>query len=90
MHTYPTFFHGINMDRLNEQFQLLLDDDIPATFVSTEPDSDETYYHVDQVWGFLKNIQKPGSITREYDLLYKVAEVVLTIPHSNAGEERIY
>ena len=26
----------------------------------------------------------------EFDLLFKVAEVVMTIPHSNAGEERIF
>ena len=26
----------------------------------------------------------------EFDLLFKVAEAVMTIPHSNAGEERIF
>ena len=67
-----------------------MDEDIPAILQSTAPDADEAYYHIDQVWGYLWNVRKPGSISFEYDLLFKVAEVVLTIPHSNAVEERMF
>ena len=35
-------------------------------------------------------LKKAGSNSYEFDLLFKVAEVVMTIPHSNAGEERIF
>ena len=34
--------------------------------------------------------EKPGTSSFEFDLLFKVAEVIMTIPHSNAGEERIF
>ena len=32
----------------------------------------------------------PGTKTLEFYLLFKVAQTVMTIPHSNAGEERIF
>ena len=35
-------------------------------------------------------MKKPGASRCEFNLLFKVAEVVMTIPHSNAGEERIF
>ena len=92
VHRYPEFFDGINMDHLNEQFlnyQLLLKEDVPSELETTNSGGD-TFYHVDKVWGYLKSIQKPGSVEYEYDSLYKVAEIVLTIPHSNAGEEHIF
>ena len=47
-------------------------------------------FGIDQVWGYLRNVRKPGCISFEYNLLFEVAEVVLTILHSNAGEEHIF
>ena len=35
-------------------------------------------------------MKKPGTNSNKFDLLFKVAEVVMTIPHSNAAEERIF
>ena len=35
-------------------------------------------------------MKKPGTNSFEFDLLFKIAEAVMTIPHSNAGEERIF
>ena len=35
-------------------------------------------------------MKKPGTNSLEFDLLFHVAEVIMTIPHSNAGEERIF
>ena len=40
--------------------------------------------------GYLRNVKVAGTNELMLDLLFKVAEVVLTIPHSNAGEERIF
>ena len=38
----------------------------------------------------MHDVKKPGINSFEFDLLFKVAEVVMTIPHSNAGKERIF
>ena len=40
---------------------------------------------VDKLWGYSKDLKKPGTNICEFDLLFKVANVILTIPHSNAG-----
>ena len=50
----------------------------------------EDPFRVDILWSYLKNIKVPGSNECEFDVLFKVAEVVMTIPYSNAGEERIF
>ena len=42
-----------------------------------------------KILGYL-NTLVPGTNSFEYDLLFQVAEEVMTIPHSNAGEERIF
>jgi len=39
---------------------------------------------------YMHDVKKPGINSFEFDLLFKVAEVVMTIPHSNAGKERIF
>ena len=70
VHNYPIFFQGIDMDHLNKQFlncHLLIDEDIPVTLQSTASDADEVYYHIDRVWGYLRNVQKPGGISFEYE-----------------------
>ena len=41
------------------------------------------------LWGYLQGVKVPG-ISPRFDLLFRVAETVLTTPHSNAGEERIF
>ena len=40
----------------------------------------------DLLWGYLQGVKVPG-ISPRFDLLFRVAE---TIPHSNAGEERMF
>ena len=35
-------------------------------------------------------MKKPGTSELAFGLLFSVAEVVMSIPHSNAGEERIF
>ena len=39
---------------------------------------------------FGHTLKIPGTNEREFDLLAKVAQCVMTIPHSNASEERIF
>ena len=43
----------------------------------------------DLLWGYLHGVKVPG-ISPRFDLLFRVAETLLTIPHSNAGEERMF
>ena len=65
-------------------YQTMREEDIPD---SLKGDPDGGPCNVDKLWGYLK---KPGTNICEFDLLFKVANVILTIPHSNAGEERIF
>ncbi|CAB4036850.1 PREDICTED: uncharacterized protein LOC107326933 [Paramuricea clavata] len=91
---YPEIFPDMDLESLNEQFlnyQLLLEEDIPAEVKEVAKCAeDDPHYRVDILWGYLKGVKKPGTNSLEFDLLFRVAEVVMTIPHSNAGEERIF
>ena len=83
----------MDMDRLNEQFldyQLLSADDIPPVAKETAGLNEDDPHQVDILCGYLKGMKKPGASRCEFDLLFKVAEVMNIIPHSNAGEERIF
>lgn len=89
---YSTIFPS-GMNKLSEQFlayQLLVEEDIPSTVKESAGLSQEDYFRVDILWSYLKSVNKPGSSEYEFDLLFKVAEVIMTIPHSNAGEEQIF
>ena len=90
---YQHIFSGMNIDELNEQFldyQLLPDDAIPKEVKECVNLSEEDPHRIDVLWGFLQGVKKPGTNLFDFDLLFKVAEAVMTIPHSNAGEERIF
>ena len=90
---YSALFPGLNMDRLSEQYlayQLLVEDDIPSSVREATGIDSEHPYRVDLLWAYLKDVKKPGTREYEFDLIFKVAEAVMTIPHSNAGEERIF
>jgi hypothetical protein len=87
---FPSILGHLNMDLVNDQFlnyQIMREEDIPD---SLKDDLDGGPCKVDKLWGYLKDIKKPGTNSFEFDLLFKVANVVLTIPHSNAGEERVF
>ena len=84
---FPT---SLDMNKLSEQFlayQVLVEEDIPATVKESTKLTREDPFRVDILWSYLKNIKVPGSNECEFDLLFKVADVVMTIPHSNAGGE---
>ena len=87
---FPSLLSHLNKDLVNDQFlsyQLMSDRDIPPSFIGG---CDDSSCNVDKLWGFLKDFKKPGTNTCEFDLLFKVANVIITIPHSNAGEESIF
>ena len=49
-----------------------------------------TYHRMDRVWSYIPEMKLPGMDIKRFGRLAKVVSVVLTIPHSNAGEERVF
>ena len=73
------------------QYQLMNENDIPADIWESEltvQDEETRHYRMDVVWSYMLTMKSTDG-----DLLYqrlaKVALLVLTLPHSNAEEERI-
>ena len=54
----------------------------------TPETEDITYYRMDMVWGFLSELKRVDASPR-FKYLLMVAKLMLCIPHSNAGEERV-
>ena len=90
------------MDSLHEEFikYQLLDKSILTehqwneAIVSVSGADDETpeknvYYRMDTIWGFISELKRVDSSPR-FKYLSMVAKLVLCIPHSNAGEERVF
>lgn len=88
-----------DMDRLQEEFtdyQLIEISAIPDMIwkeaVVYNEDTEvrnEQYHRMDVVWGYLSGMKNlDGSL--KFGLLLSVARLVLVIPHSNAGEERVF
>ena len=86
---YLYLFQDIDVNILAEQFmayQVLPDDAVLKTDVGLNP---KDLHRADALWTYLGSRREPGTNRPEFDQLFKVAIAVLTIPHSNAGEERI-
>lgn len=47
------------------------------------------YYRMDVIWGYLSTM-KAGDGQFQFKKLFKVAKIILVLPHSNAGEERVF
>ena len=93
IHRFPKIFASIDIDRLNDKFinyQPLSPSDIPSTIKESANLREEDPHRVDILWGYLRGVKKPGTSELAFGLLSSVAEVVMSIPHSNAGEERIF
>ena len=93
VYRYEDIFTDVKIDRLEEQFvnyQLLADSDIPIEVKQKAGLEESDNYCIDDLWGYLKGIKRPGTADFEVDLLFLVAEVILTTPHSNASEERVF
>ena len=92
-------FTSAQMDKLQEEFfhyQLLEKSTIPdmiwtQALVREEGEGSNKveYFRMDVVWAYLMGLKNvDGSLT--FELLSKVARLVLVIPHSNAGGERVF
>lgn len=87
------------MDALNDEFvnyQLLETDDIPPEVWKTakerKPEDEEmpSFVKMDVIWAYLGKKKSSDGCGLRFANLAKVAEIVLVIPHSNAGEERVF
>ena len=89
-----------DLNSLQEEFisyQLLNEDDIPklvwddACVVEKDDDGNEVkkYYRMDVIWGYLSTM-KAADGEFLFKRLFKVAKLILVLPHSNAGEERVF
>ena len=54
-----------------------------------EGDDRKQYFRMDVIWAYLMSLKNNGGFLA-FELLSKVAKVVLVIPHSNAGEEHVF
>ena len=88
------------VDKLYDEFcdyQTLHDecfwDDVlkEAKVIDREEDGEVLFqYRVDVLWWHIAQLVIPGTTAKRFKHLPKVAGVVLVLPHSNAGEERLF
>ena len=52
--------------------------------------NDIFHYRVDVLWYFIAQLKLPESSNYRFKYLPLIAEIVLVIPHSNAGQERLF
>ena len=81
----------IQLDEEFIEYQLLKEEEIPKSVWddATIVESEETkYFRMDVIWGYLAK-QKSCFGRFSYKLLSKITKLVLVLPHSNAGEERV-
>ena len=87
---FPHIFPTMDMERLNKKFlnfQLLPAKDIPSSVKKSANLTDEDPHCTEILWGYLRNAKEPGTNDLAFGQLLRVAEVILTIPHSNAGKQ---
>lgn len=90
-------FNPTKMDQLQEEFvayQLLNESSIPQAIwkealIFEDESTGIKHYRMDIIWGYIASMKNPDS-SYSFQLIPKVAKLILLIPHSNAGEERIF
>ena len=58
--------------------------------VDNEEESRQTFNLINVVWGHLKQTNTLNGCRLPFPNLTQVAKMVLVLPHSNAGEERVF
>ena len=76
------------------QFQLMINKDIPehvweSAVVTNDKDSETKHYRADILWAHINTMKSPDGAFL-FKRLAAVALLVLTLPHSNAEEERVF
>ena len=94
-HRYPNllpFEEPSEFDSLTEgfnEYQLLRDSDIPD-HVMESCKTDRGDLKLDSLWSFIRQMNDHAENALLFPRLWKVVRFILTIPHSNAGEERVF
>ena len=94
-HRYPNllpFEEQSEFDSLTEEFneyQLLRDSDIPD-HVMESCKTDRGDLKLDSLWSFIGQMKDHAENALLFPRLWKVVRLILTIPHSNAEEERVF
>ncbi|XP_032229469.1 uncharacterized protein LOC5505170 [Nematostella vectensis] len=89
--TFSLFGSAIELEALYREvndFSLMSDGDLPSD-VRQASLVDGGRLRPDAVWGYLNGLVSPDGQPR-FPRLSKVTQLVLTIPHSNAAEERVF
>ncbi|XP_058876373.1 uncharacterized protein LOC117432754 [Acipenser ruthenus] len=83
-------------DKLSEEFldyQLMEEKDIPRSIweqAVSRVSEQEVYHRMDKVWAHMATIKSPVTGMPKLPMLSKVAQLILTLPHSNADAERVF
>ena len=90
----------VNLDELYDEFldyQALSDREIcdsawtEAKMIDSKDDDGNVYhYRMDVLWYHIAQIKLPDTSINRFKHLPLVAEIVLIIPHSNSGQERLF
>ena len=97
---FNSIFTSMDMDRLYDEFcdyKTLTDEEIGShawnkakVIDGSVGDQELFHYRVDTLWWHLGHMVVPDSSCQRFCHLLKVGELVLILPHSNAGEERLF
>lgn len=74
------------------EYQLLEKEDIPQSVWDSAKEGDDSapYTRMDVIWGYIGSMKTGDSCNYRFSQLASIAQLVLTLPHSNAGEERVF
>ena len=97
---FQSALNTVNIDELYDEFcdyKSLTDEDIGLTawkeakvVDGSVNDQEIFHYRVDILWWHLSQMVIPESSAKRFCNLQNVAELVVVLPHSNAGEERLF
>ena len=90
-------FDDHETDMLYEQFidyQMVETNEFPSTALNDaillEHQDGTVEYRIDTIWYHLKQMRSPVGNNLRFNLLFKVAQIILLIPPSNACSERVF
>ena len=79
------------MDKLFEEFidfKSLSDSELPPG--AWEVDNGSKEYRIDALWYHIQQLRSLAENNQRFELLFKIAKLILIIPHSNASIERVF
>ena len=95
---FPTLLNCSSVAELNKiedeflQYQLMRESDIPECVwqcALVVEDQETRHHRMDIIWSHMKTMKHPDG-SPKFEKLADVALLVLTLPHSNAEEERVF